>query len=297
MRHSQLVIILTFLTLASCTKKKQDDISFTLFSLEELSQHKIYKDINSLPKGLDSVYRLDLSEQQLTKIPEIVSRLSNLQELNISQNNISNLNGFEMLNNLQVLNIGMNNFRTFPIEITKYKNLKILDLWWNEIKTFPEEFFSNNTKIQELNLTSMLEFDFKTNLKKIHLFENLICLNLGNNQIPLLTIQFDKLENLETFGYIGQDSINLKELCLKLANCKKLKTVHLSVNNIEILPNEILLLESLAELNLFQNNIKFLPSGIVKMRNLKEITLIDNPIDKLRIKDIENKMPQTQIIY
>lgn len=285
------------MTLVSCTTKKQDDQFIILFSLEELRQQRIYNDINSLPKDLDSVYRLDLSEQQLTKIPEIVSKLTNLQELNLSQNNLSNLNGFENLSNLQVLNIGMNDFKTFPIEITKYKNLKILSLWWNDIKTFPNEFFIHNTKIEELDMTSMFEFDFKSNLNKIHSFKNLKHLNLGNNQIPHLTIQFDKLENLEVFGYIRQESINLKELCLKLANCKKLKTVHFSDNNIKILPSEILLLESLEELNLFQNKIKVLPSDIVKMKNLKEITLIDNPIDELGIKDIENKMPQTKIIY
>ena len=297
MIQSRLITILTFLTLVSCTTKKQDDQSIVLFSLEELTQQKIYKDISSLPKDLDSVYRLDLSEQQLTKIPEIVSKLNNLQELNLSQNKLTNLTGVENLSNLQVLNIGMNNFKTFPLEITKFKNLKSLSIWWNDIKTFPEIFFIQNTKIEELDMTSMFEFDFKSNLNKIHLFKNLKRLNLGNNQIPDLTIQFDKLENLEVFGYIRQDSIDLKDLCFRLAKCKKLKTVHFSANNISFLPAEILLLVSLEELNLYQNKIKFLPPDIVKMKNLKEITLINNPVDKDKIKEIEIKMPQTNIIY
>lgn len=297
MRLSHLIIILTFLNLLSCTTKKQDDQSIILFSLEELSQQKIYNDTNSLPKNLDSVYRLDLSEKQLKKIPEIVSKLHNLQELNLSQNKLSNLNGVENLNNLQVLNIGMNDFKIFPIEITKFKNLKSLSIWWNDITTFPDKFFSDNCKIEELDMTSMFEFDFKSNLNKIHSFKNLKKLNLGNNQIPNLTVQFDKLENLEVFGYIRQDSIDLKELCVKLANCKKLKTVHFSVNNIKKLPNEILLLESLEELNLFENKIKSLPTDIAKMKSLKEISLINNPVDESKIKDIENKMPQTKIIY
>lgn len=110
MRHLHLIIIFIFSTLVSCTTKKQDDQFIPLFSLEELNHQKIYNNINSLPKNLDSVYRLDLSEQQLTTIPEIVFKLTNLQELNLSQNNLSNLNGFENLSNLQVLNIGMNNF-------------------------------------------------------------------------------------------------------------------------------------------------------------------------------------------
>ena len=76
-----------------------------------------------------------------------------------------------------------------------------------------------------------------------------------------------------------------------------MNTVHFSVNNIKVLPSEILLLASLEELNLYQNKIKVLPSDIVKMKNLKKITLIDNPIDENRIKEIETKMPKTIIIY
>ena len=36
---------------------------------------------------------------------------------------------------------------------------------------------------------------------------------------------------------------------------------------------------------------------IVKMKKLKEITLIDNPIDIVKIRNIEKRMPQTVFIY
>jgi len=291
---NQIATILLFLTmLTSCNKKQEEKI----ISLSELQNEKTYKNLDSLPKNLELVYRVDLSENDLNKIPRIIFKLSNLQELNLSVNNLTELNHLEELQNLQILNIGMNNFKTFPIEITKLKKLKTLDIWWNDIKTFPEAFYENNVNIEELNLTSMFEFDFANNLSKVHRFKNLRQLNLGNNQIKNLNIEFDKLSNLETFGYIRQDKIDIKSIILELSKCKKLTTIHLSVNHIKELPSEISLLNNLEELNLYENELTNLPDNLIKMKRLKSITIDGNKIDKNIILDFETKMPKTTFIY
>jgi Leucine-rich repeat (LRR) protein len=304
MTQRLLILSLGILLFISCSevnngnqnsKVKGDTIE--ILTLDQLSKFEMYSDVENLPVDKDSVLRLNLSEQQLTEIPSEVFNLTNLQELNISQNNLSELKGIEKLINLQILNIGMNDFEIFPLEITKLKNLKVLSIWWNKIKSFPQAFYEENRLIEQLDMTSMFEFDFENNLNQIHSFENLRQLNLGNNQTPNLTIQFDKLTNLEVFGYIRQESVNLKKLCQDLASCKNLKTVHFSVNNISVLPEEILLLENLEELNLYDNKLITLPESIVKMKKLKEISLIDNPINEQQIKKIEEQMPQTKIIY
>ena len=303
MNRLLIVLSLTILLFISCsemnkkTSNQENIVSVKLVTLEQLRQTKIYHKLDNLPENTDSVFSLNLSEQDLTKLPSEIFKLTNLQKLDISQNKLSNLKGIEELRNLQILNIGMNDFETFPNEITKLRNLKIINFYWNNIKSFPDDFYKKNILIEELDMSSMFEFDFENNLNKIHLFKNLRQLNLGNNQISDLTIQFGKLKNLEVFGYIRQEHIDLKKLCLELVNCKKLKTIHLSVNNIDVLPNEILLLENLEELNLYDNKINILPNDIVKMKNLKEISLIDNPINKQEIKKIEEQMPETKIIY
>jgi len=286
-------IFLVLLIITSC-KKKQDE---KIILLSELQNEKIYKNLDSLPKNLELVCRVDLSENDLTTIPEVIFKLPNLKELNLSVNNLTALNHLEELQNLEILNIGMNNFKTFPIEITKLKKLKTLDIWWNDIRTFPEEFYENNVNLEELDLTSMFKFDFKSNLSKIHRFKNLKQLNLGNNQIKNLNIEFENLSNLETFGYIRQDKIDTKSLILKLSKCKKLTTIHLSVNHIKELPSEISLLNNLEELNLYENELTNLPSNLLRMKRLKSITLDGNKIDKKIILDFENKMPKTTFIY
>lgn len=290
---NQLTKIFLFLILLTSCNKKQEKI----LTLNELQNQKVYRQLDSLPKNLELVYRVDLSENNLNTIPKIIFKMPNLQELNVSQNYLTELNHLEELQNLQFLNIGMNNFKTFPNEITKLKNLKTLDIWWNDIKTFPEQFYKNNINIEELDLTSMFEFDFSINLPKIHRFKNLKRLNLGNNPIKNLDLKFDELSNLETFGYIRQDKIDTKSIILELSKCKKLKTIHLSVNHIKELPNEISLLNNLEELNLYENELTNLPNNLLKMKRLKSINLDGNKIDKKIILDFETKMPKTTFIY
>ncbi|MCR4032655.1 MULTISPECIES: leucine-rich repeat domain-containing protein [Flavobacterium] len=292
MKNYYVSIFLLF-TLLSCSKKQE----LKQFSLDQINDLKSYNNLDSLPKDLDEVYRLDLSKKGFKKLPEIVFELSNLQELNVSENSLSDLNGISQLKKLQILNIGMNDFKIFPNEVTTLKNLKVLDVWWNDIKTFPESFYQNNDEIEELNMTSMFEFDFSANLSKIHKFKNLKQLNLGNNQIKNLNIQFEKIINLETFGYIRQDKIDVKNIILALSKCKKLKTIHLSVNHIKELPNEISLLNNLEELNLYENELTNLPDILLEMKKLKSITLDGNKIDKRIISKFEAKMPNTTFIY
>ncbi|WP_281231187.1 leucine-rich repeat domain-containing protein [Flavobacterium gelatinilyticum] len=292
MRNYYVSIFLLF-TLLSCSKKQE----LKQFSLDKINDLKSYNNLDSLPKDLDKVYRLDLSKKGLKKLPEVVFELSNLQELNVSENYLSDLNGIDKLKKLQILNIGMNDFKILPNEVTTLKNLKVLDIWWNDIKTFPESFYQNNDEIEELDMTSMFEFDFSANLSKIHRFKNLKELNLGNNQIKNLNIQFEKLINLETFGYIRQDKIDVKNVILGLSKCKKLKTIHLSVNHIKELPREISLLNNLEELNLYENELTNLPDNLLEMKGLKSITLDGNKIDKTIISKFETKMTGTAFIY
>src|SRR5690606_1338552 len=153
----------------------------------ELQNNEHLFKLDSLPKDLNTVLRLNLSGNGINKIPDIVLQMENLQELDLSQNRFQDLKRIEKLQKIQYLNLGMNNLEKFPIEITKLKHLKEVGLWWNNFKNFPEDFFTNNKELEALDITSLYEFDFENNLSKVHKFKNLKRLNLGANQIPNLT--------------------------------------------------------------------------------------------------------------
>lgn len=288
----RLITIFSFFILIACNQVEKVNI----LSLSDLAKKELINNLDSLPEDLSQVYRLDLSEKSLVRIPEVVYKMINLQELNLSNNQILNIDSIYLIDNLQILKIGNNRISSLPDKIDYLKHLKLFDLYWNDIITLPNSFFSLDS-IEELDMTSMFKFDFATNLTKFHRLKQLQKLNLGNNQIPSLTLRFEGLKNLVEFGFIRQDSIDCKALIARLDSCPNLKIIHLSVNNIKNLPKNIVLLDSLERLNLYENKLTELPIEICEMKNLKEITLIDNPINTNKIRIIESKMINTKIIY
>ncbi|WP_253313479.1 leucine-rich repeat domain-containing protein, partial [Chryseobacterium sp. HSC-36S06] len=288
-----LIITFSIFALISCSKKTETK----LYSLKELEENQFLFKLDSLPKNLEEVLRLDLSGKGIDKIPEVVFKMHNLQELDLSKNAFKDVKGIEALKNLQYLNLGMNRLNDFPLEITKLHNLKEIGLWWNDFKDFPNEFYTGNTKLEALDITSLYNFDFRKNLAEVHKFKYLKRLNLGANQIPELTLKYKYLTNLEELGYIHQEKFNANSIVDSLSNCNKLRIIHFSGNKISQLPKNIKLLENLEELNLFENNIQNLPLEITELKKLKEISLIDNPIDEFKIREIEKIMPKTKIIY
>ncbi|MCK6640032.1 MAG: hypothetical protein L6Q81_08095 [Bacteroidia bacterium] len=278
--------------ICSCNEEKGDCHLSSSDSLLYIT----YTSIDSLPEDLSRVVMLDLSEQNLEKVPDVVFDLPNLQVLNLSGNRLSYLTGINALSKLEILNIGSNNFTSFPVEITSLSNLKSLSLHWNNFEQFPDEFYFKNQAIEELNMTSLRNFDFQTCLPKVLHMPNLKRLNLSG-PINLQSSDFSVCSNLQELGIIWQDSIDLDLLFRQLEHCPNLRIIHLSGSNISELPPSIANLKRLERLNLFRNNLTKLPYDITSMKQLKEITLIDNPVDTLQIKPIEDSLHSTQIIY
>ncbi len=125
----------------------------------------------------DSVYRLDLSKNQLKEVPLEVLQFKNLRELNLSKNKLTKLpNGF-IFEHLEVLHLTKNKFETFPtvicsnINLTQLfmgknhlselpscigelKELIILDVWFNTISILPESL-SELKKLKSFDIRGM----------------------------------------------------------------------------------------------------------------------------------------------
>ena len=76
-----LIITFSIFALISCSKKPEKK----LFSIKELEENKFLFKLDSLPKNLEEVLRLDLSGKGIEKIPEVVFKMNNLQELDLSK--------------------------------------------------------------------------------------------------------------------------------------------------------------------------------------------------------------------
>lgn len=147
----------------------------------------------------DSVYRLDLSRNQLKEFPLEVLKFKNLRELDLSKNKLTELpNGF-VFENLEVLHLTKNKFEVFPTVICsnialrqlfmgknhlselpncigELQELIILDAWFNTISILPESL-SQLKKLTSFDLRGM---NYSDEFQK-----------KWNDLLPWIEIQFD----------------------------------------------------------------------------------------------------------
>ena len=128
---------------------------------EEVGKENIYTDIvaeNSIQESnmrpeISTGKALDLSGRGLTKTPMYIFDKTNIQELNLSNNELDGSLQAEVrqLQNLMVLDLSNNKFTGVPAEVGQLKNLEVLDLSNNQLTGLPYEL-GNLSNLKVLNL-------------------------------------------------------------------------------------------------------------------------------------------------
>ena len=165
--------------------------------------YKFIHGLNILKQKLNLTYSLidlynrrwlDLSHNQLTKIPPEIGNLVNLQELNLSENRLKFL-PLEICNlvNLIKLTLYRNRLKFLPPEIGNLVNLKRLFLNDNQLIEIPPEIgnLKNlvNLSLNNNRLTGIpSEIGNLVNLRKIWLHDNLIKIIIPANLPDLLIL-------------------------------------------------------------------------------------------------------------
>ncbi|MCX6781804.1 MAG: leucine-rich repeat domain-containing protein [Candidatus Magasanikbacteria bacterium] len=119
---------------------------------------------NPTTPAVKTSVKLDLSNQQLTKVPEYVFNMTNLEELNLSNNQLTGAiqSQIGQLKKLKVLNASNNLMTGVPAEVGQLQNLQVLDLSNNQLTGLPNELANlknlktfnisgNNYSTQDLN--------------------------------------------------------------------------------------------------------------------------------------------------
>ena len=125
------------------------------------------KQVSQKPKTVNS---LDLSNQNLEKLPADVLSRTNLEELDISNNNLSGALPAEIrfLQNLKVLKASNNKMTGVPAEVGQLSKLEILDLSYNQLTGLPYELGNlKNLKILNLSGNDYAEQDLEVIKKGI----------------------------------------------------------------------------------------------------------------------------------
>ncbi|XP_078543347.1 volume-regulated anion channel subunit LRRC8A-like [Lissotriton helveticus] len=198
-------------------------------------------------KKLTNLSRLKLVQCNLDRIPSAVFSLSNLQELDLKENNLTTVNevaSFQNLRKFTSLKLNYNSIEAISPLIGRITTLETLNFNKNKISEIPLNLFKL-TKLRQLEL--------------------------GYNSISKIPPEISQLQDLQ---YFTIEHNKIHELPLQLFTCTKLRILTLSQNKLTLIPPEIGQLTQLRQLEINANNLRMLPPELGKCKLLKRNQLI-----------------------
>lgn len=187
-----------------------NEVDVPLNSFRELcnlSNLKLLKltncEINEIPNEISKLNKLtevDLSENYLERLPETIGGLTSLKYLNVFKNRLSTLpSSFSALQALQKLILTGNKFTKIPPQLRHLSSLVILKLNSNYIENLDIPL---NLPIS-LNELDLAHNSIHSITNEINTLRNLTSLDLHQNHIQELPRVVEELRTLEYINYSG----------------------------------------------------------------------------------------------
>ncbi|XP_051985494.1 volume-regulated anion channel subunit LRRC8C [Xyrauchen texanus] len=202
--------------------------------------------LNNLKKMVNLV-ELELVHCDLERIPHGIFSLTNLQTLDLKENNLRSIEeivSFQHLRKLTCLKLWHNSITFIPEHIKKLSSLERLHFSHNKIEILPSHLF----------LCTKLRY-----------------LDLSNNDIRFIPPEIGVLQSLQYFSVSCNKLENIPD---ELFFCKKLKTLKLGRNTLSVLSPKISYLSVLSHLELKGNHFEVLPAELGCCRTLKQSGLV-----------------------
>ena len=237
---------------------------------------------NFIPKGiyqLNNLKLLDMSGNNISEIDgNLIKGLSSLVELDLSKNKIKYLpNNIQFLPFLEVLKVSNNQLLELPEELGILTRLKKLFLNENSLQFLSRNIFSKMIGLEEIYL-------YKNQLEDIcdsssSIFDNmkhLKFLDIHSNHLTIFNI-FTEMPMLDSL-LLSYNQIQQINGIDKLNN---LTNLDLNNNKISEFPLDILKLKKLSTLNLQNNDLNSIPNTLGLMNNLIRLNIEGNPLKRL----------------
>ncbi|KAF8948304.1 cysteinyl-tRNA synthetase [Haplosporangium gracile] len=219
---------------------------------------------------------VNLSSNNFSKFPTVLCRITSLEELDLSFNDIPEIpDDISKLVRLRRLLLYGNRIGPFlPKSMESLSRLRKLDIRQNgilnldalnDMKSLEELLVDYNTNVVANNSFEALvrASIVKCNMTDLHLRgtgNTLTFLDVSSNKLSNLTSTlFDHLRSLET---LKLDNNSISSIPSTIGSLKFLRTLSLANNNISSLPDEIAQLECLIELDVHGNSLGELPPSI-----------------------------------
>ncbi|MFK7971365.1 MAG: leucine-rich repeat domain-containing protein [Bacteroidia bacterium] len=215
---------------------------------------------------------LNLSNMNLSKIPEMVFDLSHLHELKLMANNITIIpKEISRLTRLSHLYLSQNNIRKIPSGILKEMPfLECIDLGENPI---------NYKVVNDIYAEQEKWIDYRRfvlELDELPINSEFIAFMGKIDEIPMKVFDFFDLKHLLISGQ------NLTEIPREIERFKNLRKLDLFDNKISSIPPELMQLSSLESINLSGNEFEVFPDEILKLPNIKSISFNNNNITHIK---------------
>jgi Leucine-rich repeat (LRR) protein len=233
--------------------------------------------LTELPESigqLTQLEKLNIKNNQLIKLPESLGQLTLLQSLNCSKNQLTKLpESICQLTQLQELDLSYNRLTTLPESLGKLTLLQSLNLCKNQLRTFPEEL-CQLTQLQDLDVA----YNQLTTLpKSLGKFSQLQLLNIAQNQLTTLPESLGQLCCLCELRIYGNSITALPD---SIAMLLKLEILYMD-NPFGKLPESIKHLSNLRELGIGECGLSFIPEWIGELRQLSWLNLLGNKLSDL----------------
>ena len=173
---------------------------------------------------------LNLSNNLLEKVPNSITSLSKLSDLDIDGNKVTHLPKL----NSSLVELKAQNNKIKSIENQELNFLKEFLIFNNELKTFPTEIKAivNNSFIVDHN--EITEINFNSVPINSVLSDKITVVDISFNQIETIPKEiFECLPNLQTFNAFFN---KLTSIPSEIKNCKKLSDLNISNNPLKKLP-------------------------------------------------------------
>ena len=218
----------------------------------DLSQNNLIK-IPSEMRQMQKVELMNLSYNKLGCIPRILTLMPTINDLALDKNEIEQIEpSIVLLTRLTRLSLSSNRIARIHPSIFKLTSLNFLNLTDNKIHKIPGQ-------IEQLT--------------------DLVSLGLGSNsleEVPLEICSLTRLRQLVLFGN------KLKEVPTSLCKLNQLEVLTLSQNNLVTFPSDLAKsLLALKELWLTHNQIRDIPHEISCLTNLEQLWLQDNKLSDI----------------
>ena len=241
-------------------------------------------DLVDLPASiynLNLLTSLSITNTGLTTIPDGISKLTQLKNLDLTFNKITDLaSDIVDLKELEMISFVRNfNLKALPNDIGNLSNLKRLALQSCQLTELPES-------LMELSNLEALTFNFN-NIVKLpedwSKLKKLKILNAERNKLETIPASLLTLENLEVLqlGHnclLGDIFMNQQ---LPIGGLTSLKQLDFQYNDLLELPYDIGKLKNLEDLNIYKNNLRSLPESIGGLGKLSSLSMSENEIAAL----------------